>query len=274
MPEKWLRGPAWIDGDDIVMDLSRATSYQALAERTIGIELSRVRTPEHAVSFVRRFGLLRATRLRRSWITGEDSDAPLHELFTEFEVEAARLRDILEVVLLVRQGSNGDAESIRRLRAKLVISEDRDLIVQDPSTGERGARLAGDLISPVERFYDADDRTILMNASQWAADRLNASLRYDRAPPFVFDRAFVGEPVPPGAWRIGMAPDSLAGVCNLSVALALADREPIDICQEQSCRQVFFVTDGRQKFCTPACANRSRYRRFKAKARTAAKPED
>ena len=165
-----------------------------------------MRTPEDAVAFVRRFGLLRATRERRCIITGEDSDAPLHELFTEFKVEAAFLREILETVLLVRQGSNGDAESIRRLRAAPVIPRDRDVIVQDPPTGEWGARRAGDLMSPVERFVDADDRTILMNASQWAADRLNASLQVNSAPPFVFDRAFIGEPVPPGAWRIGMAP--------------------------------------------------------------------
>ena len=77
------------------------------------------------------------------------------------------------------------------------------------------------------------------------------------------DRAAMGEDVPPARWRLGMMPNTLAGACYLSVALTLVDREPIGICAEPSCRKIFFIEDGRQRFCTATCANRARFKRYK-----------
>ena len=112
-----------------------------------------------------------------------------------------------------------------------------------------------------------------MEASQKAADKLNDGLAGDNAAPYVFDRAFIGESVCPGAWRLGVAPTTLEGVCYLTVALMLAEKEPIEVCCEPTCGHFFVATDGRQKFCTPACGNRARYRRYQEKAAKAKNSE-
>ena len=43
------------------------------------------------------------------------------------------------------------------------------------------------------------------------------------------------------------------------------------VCEE--CEGVFVVEDARQKFCSPKCANRNRFRRFK-KGRVHGKPTE
>ena len=268
MPLKWRRGPAWVEGDDIVMDLARSTPYLPLAEPGVGVELARVRTPDEAAAFVERFGMLRATRERRllEFARPENPGAPLREGFAHFEAAAADLQRILESALVVRRAASGDTDAMNQLRAWFVVAEDEEVPVRDSGTGDVVLRRAGDVLSPGERLEGADDRTILLHASQDTAGRLNDGLALDDATPCVFDRAFVGEAgVKPGTWRMGMVPSTLAGVCYLSVALALADRQEIAACEERSCRRVFVATDPRQRYCTPTCAGRARQRRFKAK---------
>ncbi|MCY3842725.1 MAG: CGNR zinc finger domain-containing protein [Acidobacteria bacterium] len=267
MPIRWRRGPAWVDGDNIVMDLRRSTDYQPLAEPHVGVELSRVRTPEDATAFVQRFGMLRATREDRRVVqmrAPEDGWAPLREGFVDFEAAALDLHGILEDALLVQAAAGGGAEAICELRERFVIPEDREVTVR--GAGDLVVARAGDVLSAEDRLVDADDRSVVLRASHDTAGRLNDGWALDEATPYVFDRAFAGEHgVTPGTWRLGLAPRNLVGVAYLSVALALADRQPIAICEDRTCRRAFFVTDGRQRFCTSTCANRTRYRRFRAK---------
>ena len=241
LSRRWLRGPAWIDGNSIVMDCARATSYQPLTETKVWFELTHVRTQEEAVAFVRRFGLLRSSRdlsrQRHEWPkrrAKKDSPSTASELVADFMKAARALGDIVETMLDVRKANNGDTDSMEKLR-----------------------QFCG--------FTDTDDRTTLIHCSHVAATRLNDGLLAANATPFVYDRAQIGEAVEPGALRLGVLPDTLLGVCFLTVAIALADKEPVAICQESTCRRLFFIQDGRQKFCTSACSNRSRYRDYKAK---------
>ena len=246
------------------MDPSRSTSYQPLTEPTVGIELANVKTPNDAVAFVRRFGLLKQHEMLNDG-TSVKYDAQRGQLLTDFQSPIERLREVISLTLDVRRGSKGDADAISRLRQIMVIPYDYELkskMFNSPLI----IRKAGDVYSPEERFVDADDRTILIEASQKAADILNDGLMGDDAKPYVFDRAFIGESVSPGAWRIGVAPDTLEGVCYLTVALIIAEKDPIEVCDEPPCGRFFVATDGRQKFCTPACSNRSRYRRYQEKA--------
>ena len=267
VPIEWHRGPAWVDGDDIVMDLARSTPYWPLAEPGVGVELSRVRAPDDAAAFVERFGMLRATRERRllEFRRPASPCALLREAFAHFQATAEDLQGILEAAVVVRRATSGDAEAMNQLRAWFVVAEDEKISVRDSTTGDL-VRRAGDALSPDERLVGADDRTVLLHASQDTARRLNDGLALDEATPCVFDRAFVGEAgIAPGTWCLGMIPSTLAGVCYLSVALALADRREIGACEEATCRRMFFGSDSRQRFCTPACAGRARQRRFKAK---------
>ena len=237
----WLRGPAWIDGDSIVMDCAQATAYQPLADLKLGLKLARVHTPEDAVVFVRNFGLLRSSpdlsRRRHEWPKGrpprQNSPSTASEPVTDFLHAARELHEIVEMMIDVRKAAGGDEVSMEKLR-----------------------QFCG--------FTDTDDRTLLIHCSHTRATQLNDGLLAAKSAPFVYDRAQIGEPVNPGTLRLGVLPDTLLGVCFLTVALALADKEPVAICQEATCCRPFFVTDGRQKFCTAACSNRSRYRVYKA----------
>ena len=262
MPADWLRGPTWIDGDDIVMSVVDATPYRMLAESDVGLELARVRTPAEALEFARRFGLLRASPSGRSMSLKVDPKSPLREPVALFETTAEDLRYVLDTIVLVRRGNQGDVTAVRELRRRLVIPEDADVSVRDPATDRYVTRRAGDVYSPRERFVGADERTILTYASEHAAQIVNDGL-WSESPVNVYDRAFASESVPPGSWRVGTSPDTLATACYLSVALVLAEQRPIGICEDETCRRVFFIEDGRQRFCTAACANRARYRRYR-----------
>lgn len=272
MPIEWRRGPAWVDGDEIVMDLERSTSYQPLAEREVGVELSRVRTPDEAAAFVERYGLLRWTleqqRVVRQ-LRGEPREPTLtlRQEFVSFQVAAEDLGVILDQALTVRRAAGGDADAVARLRAWFVVPDDE--VVEVPNdAGGIDRRRAADVYSREERLIDADDAEVVLRSSHDTAERINEGLALDDPTPFVFDRAVVGEPgVEPGAWRLGIMPRTLAGVCYLSVALSLADRQEIDLCEEETCRRPFVVADARQRFCAPACASRARQRRFKARRR-------
>ncbi len=256
MPISWLCGPAWIDGEDIVMDRARASTYYPLAEREIGIDLARVRTPEDAVAFVGRYGLLQ----QPISLPGRPLK-PLREPFASFETSADDLRHVLETERLVRRGTKGDPEAIGRLRQLVVIPEDHRMSVQDDETGELVTRRAGDVYTADERFVDADDRTLVMHANEYyVAGPLNEGMADSLA--CVHDRAFAGESVPPGALRIGIRPTSLTAICYLSVALALADQASIGTCADPECARPFFIADKRQRFCSKACGNRVRFQRF------------
>ena len=265
VPVEWLRGPAWVDGDDIVMDGPRAASYHPLAELEIGMELARVRTPEDAVAFVGRFGLLYerppAGRLTKR----------LREPFRGFETVAEDLSFILDTARLVRRGGDGDAKAIRHLHKLIRVPEDGRVSVRDDETGEYVTRRAGDVLSPEERFVEADDHTILMHANEYLiAELLNEGMA--DGPGCVHDRAFAGESAPPGKLRFGIRPVSLAGVCYLSVALALTEQAAVGVCADPKCGRPFFIRDRRQRFCDRACGNRVRFQRFKDKHGESAKP--
>ena len=255
--------PFQVDVSLVVIDNADKHMYHPLAEPDVGIELARVRTPEDALAFVQRFGLLRQPLS----LPGQPLK-PLRESFRAFEIDAEELRYILETARLVRRGAGTDPDAIGQLRQLLLIPENAEVSVCDEKTGEYVTRRAGDVYSPDERFVGADDRTIVMYAHEYhVAHRLNEGIA--DSPPCVYDRAFMGESVPPGSLRVGVRPSTLAGVCYLSVALALADRMPVGVCADPTCGRPFFITDRRQRFCSRACGNRVRFRRFTDKHGTA-----
>jgi len=256
VPITWLRGPAWRDGDDVVMDGARAVTYHPFAEPALGLELARVRTPEEAVAFVERFGLLN----RPYYSEHERPMTVLREPFGVFQETAGTLRDILETARLVRRGVDGDAEATRALHVRLLVPEDAEVSKVDHKTGEVRTGRAGDLWTPEQRFVGADDRTILMCAHEYHVARpLNDGMWGTAS---VHDRSYLGESVPPGTLRIGITASTLNSICFLSVALALAERKPVGVCADPACARPFFITDKRQRFCSKACSNRVRFKRF------------
>ena len=190
------------------MDPARASAYRPLAEPDLGLALARVRTAQDAVDFANRFGLLRAGSVACGKARG--TPHPYEEV-AAFTTTAEDLRWHVDTQLLVRLGVDGNKTAIERLRRMVFIPEDADVLVLDPNTDRYVKKRAGDVYSPSERFVDADDHTILVHASQRVAQGFNDG--FESAEASVFERAFVGEAVRPGLWRIGMSPVSLAGAC-------------------------------------------------------------
>ena len=252
---EWLRGPAWIDDAAIVLDTASATSYQPLAEPHIGIELARVHTNDEVVAFVRRYGLLRTK-------PAKTRGAPLRESLDQFLRITHDVRALLELAIDLQRAGEGDKSAMAELRDAITVPDD-DMVLTSDGHGGQVERRAGDFIPPEVRYVGADDRTILVATSRIVARYVNECLRREDAGLQFVDRAAMGEDAPPARWRLGMMPNTLAGACYLSVALTLVDREPIGICAEQSCRKIFFIEDGRQRFCTATCANRARFKRYK-----------
>jgi hypothetical protein len=207
------------------MDFDRAELYQPV-KHPVGHALARVRTPDQVASFVTSYGLLRR-------VAGNPPLQVDRLPVTEFLKEAEHLTDIMRVHVTVRSAIAGDGAALAAMRARF---------------GEQAKA--------------TDDRGLLLYASAWVAWALNLRLQqtYGR----VYDRAaHDGESVPPGSLRVGVLPQTLQHVCYLQVALALAEKEPIAICIE--CDRPFVVEDARQRFCTPQCSNRARFRRHHEK---------
>ena len=243
-----FRGPAWIDGGDIVMDRKRATKYNPTREPKVGLELTKVRTPQDAVKFVELYGLPNIDD-DAIWLPDE-----VRQPFREIEKLASRLRSIVEDAVDVRAGVNGDAAAVERLRSRLL-----ERMFPGGKVPKRLAASAAYI-----RRELVSDRRVLLEASEGIATELEFGLQ--GAFPVIMDRAFQGEPIEPGRLRISLCPKNLAGFCFLTFALALAEKEPLGVCPE--CGSAFVIEDGRQKFCSPQCAARTRFKRFKANEAT------
>lgn len=242
----WLRGPAWLEGEHIVTDPSRATPYQPLADASVGIELARVMTAADAVAFATRFGLLVSTpdasdsppardsrrsegtggaHLRATWVL----DPRARETVSSFLTVAEDLRSIIQTAQDVRAATDGAGDAIARLRAQF------------------------------DTPMSADGRSVLIAASDWVAWRVSVGLA--AAVPYVYDRCHEGEVAQPGQWGLGIMSATLKEVCYFKTAMRLIEGEPVGVCAE--CRRVFVVRDGRQRFCSPAHASKFRFRTFK-----------
>jgi hypothetical protein len=228
---KWVRGPAWLDGDDVVLDLPRGTLYAPLAEPGLGLDLTKVKTPDDAVAFAQRYGLLsvRASSedglaLAMTLREALSAPVPIRESAQSFIQTAAHLRGLVAIARDVRKGAEGDDKAIHRLR----------------------------------QTAKGDSRAILIGAADICAQAFTAALRDTW--PMVYDRAAMGENVPPGRLRIGVFATTLKEACYLTIAAGLAEHEPIDVCAE--CSAAFVVEDARQRYCTPRCASRARFKRF------------
>ena len=150
----------------------------------------------------------------------------------------------------------------------LLAAEDHELTMYDETTREWVPKRADDAYSPYERFVGADQPILLMYAHEYlVAARLSEGIA--NIPACFHDRTFMGESMPPGALRLAIVAESLVSVCYLSVALALADGTPVVVCADPVCERPFFPADKRQRFCSRACGNRVRFRRFTDKHGTA-----
>lgn len=223
----WLRGPARLDGENVVLELSKAEVYHPMRHPDIGEELMRVKTKQDAVRFTARFGMLHEPGFLAQQVA---PGGVLTEKVSFIFEKAFELNHAVRGIHAVRQAAAGNEEALRRLR----------------SGGGKGE----------------SDRDALARASKRATSILSDGL--GGASPCVYDstQGRTDSSGQPGQIRIGIMPIYLWHLCYFQVALWLSEGVRIAVCEE--CNRVFEVQDGRQRFCQASCANRNRLVRWKA----------
>jgi hypothetical protein len=172
--------------------------------------------------------------------------------------EANELWRIMSIVLDAKDAAAGDAEALSRLRECFsAVAIDEDTII----TGRLvdGVRTITTTLKKTPRHEQppVDSRRIIERALEWVTLVINLKLELSEVRAW----AYPDPDVPKLA--LAVAPSTLLGYCYLTVAAAAA-REPLARCEE--CQLPFVVEDARQRYCSAACGNRARQRRFKERA--------
>ena len=225
---KWIRGPAIVDSDWIVVDRKRAEPYSPLSlrPRQLMYSLAGVRTRDDVVAFVGRFGLLKQ---------GPSSEQ-LRESIAEFEEETHLLHSILRLGNALRGAVRGDPDQLTVIRAMTHV------------------------VAPMFQAPPADDKEMLMQTSK--AISWLVSSRLDGTTIRIETTCDYDLPVSaPDVFALNVNPPNLLGWAYYDLAQVLTHREPMSTCP--TCGRMFVPEDGRQRFCQPACASRARFRRFK-----------
>jgi hypothetical protein len=268
----WVRGPARLDGEMIAIEMREA--YDPSTAPRLAVGLLAVRTPEDAVAFASRYGLLKlrgdepllgpqglewtrvttdqeAMQFDKRWrVTQRRSPPELREPYATFEAAAKEMRSIVRFVLKARKAATGDQTARAWLEAKLNQLE--------PAVTAASEQLSGPeekLFKQVERYHR---RSVEAYATFLGSILLDSVLEREDA------RVRVGY-TEPGQLRFLIVPETLLGFCYIDLAKSLGERDALEICPQ--CGRVFPVDDPRQKFCEPACAARSRFQRFEEKHR-------
>ena len=107
-PQTWLKGEASFDGTWITLDLRSAEEYLPYADRDLPFELAAVQSPENAIGFVRKYGLLRHG----------PSASEHRELLSEWEREIVELKlaiNLYRGLLGIQSGDHGAEDQVRTL---------------------------------------------------------------------------------------------------------------------------------------------------------------
>jgi hypothetical protein len=236
-PPQWLRGPAVIDGDHVVLEDRQRELYQphVHADQML-FDLIAVHEPNDVLRFVRRYGLLQ-----------HGPDATDHrEPLEDWRIAVGFLLQTVKLYLDLMAYGNGDASRYDALREnELVRSHSSDRV--SPVLRDELERLASGAVAHA------------ITAGLGGGDsKSNVRIRIVAAT----ESEGGGEP---GIFQYFFEPPDLLGHAFAEVAHLAVQRAPLAQCPE--CGRFFAVEHGRQQFCTPACACRARYKRFAAKHR-------
>lgn len=225
LPE-WVRGPARIIDDEIVLDESRAEHYFLHNVDEALLELAACARAEDFKAFVRRYGLL--------W-HGSDSlnTGQCREALTEWHREA---REAKLVVLLYMK------------------------LTEAMKTG------SVDPMRPLDSLWSgfpetANDEEYLRQHSVGLAGLIGARLkscRVDMIPAFQRE-----ENTAPNEFVFTHEPPNLLITLYTVFAEIVAQRAEIRECI--GCGRLFHPKSGRQKYCSESCASTSRWRRWNEK---------
>ena len=227
----WVRGPARIAGEWIVIDPSDVERYAPIETppRALMLALAGVQTREQILSFVSRYGLLK-----------HGPDAPvLREAVADFEEEAHLVYSMIYLAKALKGAVAGDLDQCDIVQA---LAPTITKLFQAPAASE------------AELYVQAS-----------AAIGAIVSQKLQPTSLSIIAGCLLNADIPAGSFVYLEQPPNLLGFVYVQVARQLVERAPIMVCPE--CSRLFAPRHGRQRFCTPACASRGRFRTFKARQR-------
>jgi len=221
---EWVRGHAYVEGNEVVLDESRAQRYwlhepeqvEEMAFDLAAMAFHRSgRDPQQAVAFVRRYGLLwhGADKL------GSNS---CRESLDDWWLAAEKLSSLLLTsVCLGEAMREGSAAPVRRYFEGLGIS------------------------------FETNE-TYLMAATTIAARLINEGMQ---------DTKWGMEVIEPGELRLTHYPPNLVSAAYANLGALISKKAEFKECP--GCGRVFLPASGKQKYHDPQCATKDRQRRWK-----------
>jgi len=230
---QWVRGPAHIVEDQVVLDTRRAEPYFIHeADNDLMFAFARLAADldnldeRDVLAFVRRYGLL--------WHGAEDlSSGKCSEPLAEVWAEARFFLELLELYANLRDSvRSGSAGPLRT--AKIDFS----------------------------RYFGhkaADDETLMAQASLFLGEQVTEAL--EGCTHGVVSTALDASSSSPDRFLLSINPPNLLSLAYVRFAQVIVDRAPMVECS--GCGQTFIPESGKQKYCTKSCASTSRWRRWK-----------
>jgi hypothetical protein len=223
---EWVRGPAIVEGDEIILDESRAETYWLHGSEQVeqmAFDLAAMafhrsgRDPQQAVAFVRRYGLLwHGTDKLGSGSCRE----PLNNWWHEAEKLSSLLLTSVKLGEAMREGS---AAPVRKYFEELGIG------------------------------FETDE-TYLMAATTIAARLINQGMQ---------DTKWGMEVIEPGELRLTHYPPNLVSAAYANLSALISKKVEFKECP--GCGRVFPPASGKQKYHDEDCATRTRQRKWKRK---------
>jgi hypothetical protein len=230
-PPQWIRGPAVLDGEFVVLEDRQRELYQPhVHSNELLFDLLGLREDHDILGFVRKYGLL---------VHGPDAKEH-RESLKDWWVDAWLLMTTLKLYMDLDALLEGDAPRFDAVR--------RNELLRAHTGGDEPPVLLDDL----ERL-----------ATGAVAHGITAGLGAVRMRVVGDTENEVGGS--PGFYRYFFEPEHLLGHAYAEIAHLVVQRAPLAECPEDG--RLFAVEHGRQKFCSPQCAGRARSRRFAEKKR-------
>lgn len=233
----WHRGPASFTDGQIVLDRSRATEYAPLVstDDDLVFQLAAVQTPDDALAFTQRYGLL----LSRA---DEDPAESFEGIWLTVAETFREWFEALRTIQLLRADDPGD-EGAAAMAAWC-------------SSGVKVMTV--DASGPVRSEWDAATvadlgaQRLATAVTSWMDD----AVRIGVAP----DSELDGDG---SRFVLAPRPTHLAAYAVYRFSLLLVRDVSIRRCED--CGRAFEVTDKRKRFCDQTCAGRARQRRWTRK---------
>jgi hypothetical protein len=231
----WARGPARIEGDEIVMYEAMAQEYYLFEPTDLMFDLADLAAdpanPDShgALAFVRTYGLL--------WHGKEDlGSGKCRESLSDWWRESYTFAVTADLYVRLKDSvQSGTAEPLRTGPINYSAFEDDEITRDDEALMEFSSLLLAEMISL--RLEGCN----LGIASSFGLD-------VPRREPLTF--------------LLSQNPPNLVSAAYAQLAMAIVNRAPMQNCP--GCGRMFIPTSGKQKYHSKSCASTSRWRKWKA----------